>query len=171
MFYFTIGMKRDIAKEKIILDYAYGGASLATLRKVIGMESRTFNEYLAKYPDFKAEFESARSCGVDELADTLLDLPEKYGHTNFALARVHSDNIKWYCAKRKPSTYGERVQVDLNAIVDVGAAIAEAKRRVIDVTPREPTGIISDTAGYKPQRLAPQIKQDAPQNTTDDIFS
>lgn len=53
-------------------------------------------------------------------------------------ARLKSDNAKWLLAKRKPSVYGDKVDIHVTQTIDITGALSEAKKRALnirDVTP------------------------------------
>ena len=71
----------------------------------------------------------ARSQGYDEIADSLLEIPDTYNDVQ--RANLKSANIKFLLGKRKPEVYGERVDINLKGSIDLVGAIREAQDRVL----------------------------------------
>jgi terminase small subunit-like protein len=65
--------------------------------------------------------------GLEQLADSLLTVADEYDDVQ--RGRLKSENIRWILSKRKPLTYGDRLEVNLTQTVDIGAALLEAKSR------------------------------------------
>lgn len=99
--------------------------------------------------------------GFDALADILLHINTDtvYGSTNPQMAKVISENIKWYLSKKNPKKFGDKVTVDVTVSADreiinaLKAAQEQAARggyalpppaiedaQVIDVTPPRVAG-------------------------------
>lgn len=90
--------------------------------------------------DYQNMFEQARQEGLEHLADGLITAHEDIADVQ--RARLKSDNAKWLLSKRKPSVYGDKVDIHVSQTIDITAALTEAKARalpapesmVIDVT-------------------------------------
>lgn len=109
----------------------------------------TFKKYINESAELQDMYAEALQRGYDALADALLD-PQGhmlYGHSDSKMAKVQSDNIKWFLEKRDAKRFGQRVQVDHHITADkaITAALTAARNRVpllednalpiIDVTP------------------------------------
>jgi hypothetical protein len=102
---------------------------------ILGSEYK-FWIYRQHYPDFLNTFEQARQEGLEHLADGLITAHED--EVDVQRARLKSDNAKWLLSKRKPSVYGDKVDIHVSQTIDISAALAEARSRaVIDVTPAQ----------------------------------
>ena len=75
--------------------------------------------------DLVTKFNDAQEDGYDALADQLLTITNEESDHN--KAKVKSDNIKWLLSKRKATVYGDKIEVNMNATIDIGAALAEAR--------------------------------------------
>lgn len=102
---------------KIIIDEAMLGSEYA------------FWLYKQHYPDFNNEFEQARQEGLEHLADGLMTAHDD--HTDVQRARLRSDNAKWLLSKRKPSVYGDKVDIHVSQTIDITAALSEARSRAL----------------------------------------
>lgn len=58
--------------------------------------------------------------GFDALADILLHINSDpvYGSSNPQMAKVISENIKWYLSKKNPKKFGDKVTVDVTVSAD-----------------------------------------------------
>lgn len=80
-------------------------------------------------PIFRQRFEHARQEGLEHLADALINISDEYIDVN--KARLKSDNYKWLLSKRKPGTYGDRIDVNVTQTVDITGALNDAKSRLV----------------------------------------
>jgi len=85
--------------------------------------------YRQHYPDFNISFEQARQEGLEHLADGLMTAHNEF--TDVQRARLKSDNAKWLLSKRKPTIYGDKVDIHVSQTIDIGAALAEARSRAL----------------------------------------
>lgn len=105
-----------------------------------------FDRYVKGDIQLGALFMEAEVRGRDAMADALLspDNHSLYGHTNPQMAKIQSDNIKWYLSKKDPKSYGERIEIKHEITLDraITDAMDRAKARVhatnvIDHDPKE----------------------------------
>lgn len=110
-----------------------------------------FKNYISKSDELQEMYTEALQRGYDAMADALLnpDNHALYGRSDSKMAKVQSDNIKWFLEKRDAKRFGQRVQVDHHLTADraITQALLAARNRVpllahepseiIDVTPIE----------------------------------
>lgn len=108
----------------------------------------TFKHHIKKNEDLQEMYDEAFQRGTDAMADALLrpDNHALYGHGDAKMAKVQSDNIKWFLSKRRPKDFGDRIEVNHHITADkaITQALTAARNRmltsspdVIDVTPVE----------------------------------
>lgn len=85
--------------------------------------------YRQHYPDFQVAFEHARQEGLEHLADGLMTAHQD--EVDVQRARLKSDNAKWLLSKRKPSVYGDKVDIHVSQTIDITAALTEARSRAL----------------------------------------
>lgn len=77
--------------------------------------------------------------GTDAMADALLnpDNHKLYGHSDPKMARVQSDNIRWWLSKRRPKEFGDRIEINHHLTADkaIVQALTAARNRVADALP------------------------------------
>ncbi len=115
------------AQKQMGLELAAEGKSIKHIREKIGISADGMRHYFQRYPDYQKNFAAARQEGLEELADDLLDITEK--EPDVLKARLKSENLRWVLSKRKPHVYGDRIDINMNATVDIRAALDEAKSR------------------------------------------
>jgi len=112
-----------------------------------GIGVGAFKNYIKHNDELQSLYQEAMQRGYDAMAEALLspDNHAIYGHSDPKMAKVQSDNIKWFLEKRKPKEYGQRVEVNHHITADkaITQALAAARQRalpdltneVIDVIP------------------------------------
>lgn len=125
------------------LHMASEGQTVQAIRKYLEIDAFQWYRYLQQNDTFSQLYDEARNNGLEELADSLFDIADKYDDIH--RARLKSENIRWILSKRKSKIYGDRQIVDVN-LLNLGNALQEAKGRaglsdsgneVIDVTKRK----------------------------------
>jgi hypothetical protein len=84
-------------------------------------------------------------------------------------ARLKVDLRRWVASKFNASLYGDKLDVNVNQTVDIGAALLEARRRARDVIETESVNLLeskSNTTGLEPVEGI-----DTLENESEDIFS
>ena len=137
--------------EAKILDLLANGQTLAKACETVGLSTGQFMQRLPNRTSLAHAFVCDRDAGAEVLADSLLGLTDTEADVN--RARLKSDNIKWILSRRHAAKFGDRIDVNVNATVDLTSAISEARNRlrpvrdheaeIIDVTPIE-SGLASN---------------------------
>ena len=93
-----------------------------------------FDNYINRDPDLQAMRQEAEHRGHDALADALINIDNHriHGQTDPKMAKVVSENIKWFLAKKDTKRFGDKVEIQHSvtldrAIVDV---LTAARSRV-----------------------------------------
>jgi hypothetical protein len=125
----------DIAKRVIEL-YSIG-TGVTQVAKDIGVDPNTIQRWRLADSLFDEECSRAQELGFEVDADSLKTIPDEI--EDVQKAKLKSDNIKWLLARRAAYKYGDRIDLNVTQTVDIGAALTEAKRRVLP--PRYPEDI------------------------------
>jgi hypothetical protein len=122
----------------------------------------SFRAYVNAVPELTALFTDAEQRGYDVMADALLNIFDpgnKYGETEPKRAKIISDNIKWYLARKRPALYGDKsiVEHQITADKTIVEALSRGKDTVSkavleDVTYR----VVEDVV---PVQLPPGLQQ------------
>lgn len=126
----------------LAIELASKGTPIKDIVTEIISDEYEFWVYREHDHEFGNAFERARQEGYHSQGDALLTAHKE--ETDVQRARLKSDNIKWLLSKRHPQVYGDKVDIHVSQTIDIGAALAEAKKRalpgaskdeVIDITP------------------------------------
>lgn len=112
---------------ELAIELASRGEPLKIIIRELCISEIQFWRFRQENLNFEASFASARQEGLEHIADALLTLADD--EADVARARLKADNFKWLLSKRKPGTYGDRLDVNLNQTVDIKGALQEAKAR------------------------------------------
>ncbi len=115
-------------QKQLALDLAAQGKSIKAIYSQLNISHSALWKYRQHDLKFEQDFACARQEGLEHNADELLDLVDEI--PDVQKARLKSDNIKWILSKRKPATYGDRLDLNVNQTIDIGSALAEARNRV-----------------------------------------
>lgn len=154
-----------------IIERILDGSSLKEATKACGIDVFKFNRMLQGDKQAALAYARAVEIRADILADEALHIADT--ENDAAKARNQIGVRQWLASKLYAKRYGDRIDLNVTQTIDVGATLAEARARllpardlsdVIDVEPRENTGVASDGAR--------DIKSLAPtENQTPDIFT
>ena len=99
----------------------------------------SFEKHINADDNLRQLFEEAERRGHDALTSALLHIDNHtvYGQSNPQMAKVMSDNIKWYLSKKDPKRFGDRVQVEHSVTLDraITDALNSARNRVAGALP------------------------------------
>lgn len=117
------------------IDLIGDGQTRSRACKTVGISVSAFASYIKNDQTIERMYLEALERGEQALADAILqpDNHELYGHTNPAMAKVMSDNIKWLLSKRNPKVYGDKIEVKHEITLDraITDAMDRAKQRAI----------------------------------------
>lgn len=163
-----------------VLQMLMEGKSATAIVEALGIVSSTLVSWRERDALFEKAYSRAREVGFDAQADHLDIIAENT--VDVQRARLMCDNVKWRLARVAPHKYGDRLDINVNSTVDIAAAIEEGKRRALsgsyqstaeDAEVVETKALPSnETTGYKPvEDNKPQENEDAPEKSSEDIFS
>jgi len=123
-------LKTDITSdiEHDILRLAENGLTPKAISKNLGVDLDSILSHIKNTQLFAKAYAQARLEGLEALADSLTDIAND--EPDVLRARVKSDNIKWLLSKRKAHVYGDKLEVNMNATLDIASALDEARNRV-----------------------------------------
>lgn len=114
-----------------ILNKVGDGHPLSEIRKQFRTLPYIFYKALYQDEDFVSELKHVQANAADELADTLLTIPDTYGDP--IRASLKSSNIKWLLSKRFADRYGDKLSIKNETIVRIDETLKNARKRVLDV--------------------------------------
>lgn len=128
-----------------VIDRLTDGYTETRACDLVGLSIQSFKNSIKDNDDLQALYDEAMQRGYDAMAEALLspDNHAIYGHSDPKMAKVQSDNIKFFLERRDAKRYGQRVEVNHTLTADkaITQALAAARMRtlpapdVIDITP------------------------------------
>lgn len=105
----------------------------------------TFKHYIKANDELQDLYTEAVQRGSDAMADALLapDNHHLYGHGDSKMAKVQSDNLKWFLSKRDPKRFGDRIEVNHHITADkaITQALNAARNRTMQASLAAPESI------------------------------
>jgi hypothetical protein len=112
-----------------VLTLVSEGRTLTTACDQLQIAPITVLKYVQNAPELQDAYMEAEQRGLDTLADVLLNIfsDPHYGQSDPRRAKILSENIQWYLARKRPSQYGDRQIIETHITAD--KAIVEALSR------------------------------------------
>lgn len=157
---------------ELIIDEMYKGFTATKAAQMHNVKPKAFRMFAEGSPARLTAMSHAQEAQADAVADAVLEIADT--ETDQLRSRNRIDARKWHASKTRPAKYGDRIELNINKVVDISGALAEAVAR--SLPPRDSEQVnqrdvieISATntnnqSGYEPDE-AP-IK-----NESHDIFS
>lgn len=108
---------------ELLADRMEVGEAVATM----GWKTHQYRAMRAQLPAFDSAVTLAREMAQDGWVDKMQEIAETTPDVN--RARLLVDAIKWRASKIKPRTYGDKLDITLDARIDIGDALATARAR------------------------------------------
>src|SRR5688572_8020453 len=120
-----------------------------------------FRREVNKVPELSALFVDAEQRSYDVMADALLDpfgvrQANTYGEQDPKRAKIMSDNIKWYLARKRPYQYGDKSIIEHQFTADktIVEALQRGKDNVMKALVEDATySVVEDTVPTLPPEL------------------
>lgn len=120
--------------------------------------AHTWRKWLGEYPERQAAAQLARELGAEMLADEIIDIADN--EDDSAKARNMIEARKWRAATIKPTTYGNKTQIDVTHRVDhasAHAAALERKKAMLLSSPNVIDGQVIDIIEDEAQRASDSV--------------
>lgn len=168
-------MKVSQIEIDAVLDDMHSGIPVYRSLKERNIAPRKFFDTLQQSPELLATFALAQESCAESLAGEIIDISDNESDPQRARNRI--DARKWYASKLRPSKFGDRIDLNVTQIVDIGAALAEAKARIelpmryLDKDDRKQVIEITDAKVLEPSGSKPDTSEKSPsKKASDDIF-
>lgn len=103
------------------------GKSLKQTLKEQGVSAGCFFDAINTNPLQEVRYARAQQMRGELLVDEIIDIADTEPDPQAARNRI--DARKWYASKMMPQKYGDRIDLNVNQTVDIGAALSEAQKR------------------------------------------
>ena len=120
-------LQADIV-DSILKDLMAGASIKKTLEK-FKVTAWAFYQTIDSDPILSREYARAQQVRAELLADEIVDIADDA--VDAGKARNQIDVRKWYASKMQPAKYGDRIDLNVNQTVDIGAALVEARARAM----------------------------------------
>lgn len=131
------------AKVLDVINLVSQGRTISSACREYKMAVITFQRCVKDNPELVEMLAEAEQVGHDTLAAILLEIDRDphYGTNDPRMAKVMSDNIKWFLAKKDPKKFGEKIVIENKLTADraILDALDAAKNRAI-------TRVVDDVA-------------------------
>jgi hypothetical protein len=144
------------------------GEFIKDLVKLTGMSVFTFYKRIQETPELTNAHARARLTKAEISVDELLKIADEEIDPQRARNRI--DARKWVAAKYNAQVYGDRLDLNVNQTVDIGAALAEARARL---SPRNTASPVNENSIEIPMRDVTNdtgLSPDPHENSSTDIF-
>lgn len=162
----------ETAFNEIIKDMV-DGMPLTTALSIRSIQYVEFFRFINSFPKYLSEYESAQQAKAEIMADQVISIADD-DSLDTQRARNKIDARRWYAAKMKPAKFGDRVDLNLNLHVDIGAALIDAQQRVrhiLDGAQQTQQQVIETTAKQLTTATDQQSVDTPLKNELDDILS
>jgi hypothetical protein len=132
-----------------------------------------FFKFVNSAPKYLSEYELAQQFKAEVCAEQVVSIADD-DTLDGQRARNKIDARRWYSSKMKPAKFGDRVDLNLNLHVDIGAALIDAQQRVrhiLDGTQQAQQQVIETTAKQITHATDQQSVDTPLKNELDDILS
>lgn len=160
----------EIAKSvihNIIVDISKGD-SLARCFKTYNVSSWFFFKAIHQDAELSNLYIQAQQARSELLVDEIIDIADTEIDPQRARNRI--DARRWYASKMKPDKFGDRIDLNINAVVDVSSALLEARQRAAQVIDAQYRDITQDSSTNATGLEPVAIPRDAPKKSPPDIF-
>ena len=101
-----------------------------TLKKSLEKHDLTryfFYQGVSQSPEIMASYAAAQDARAESLAEEIIEIADT--ETDQMRSRNRITARQWYASKLKPAKFGDRLDVNVTQIVDINAALTDARNR------------------------------------------
>lgn len=171
-------VRADITDEIMeqIFDSMVRGTSLRKKLRELEIEESAFYKILDMRPDLELAYCRAQIARAELEVESMIDIADSEDDPQRARNRI--DTRRWYAAKMRPQKYGDRLELNVNQTIDIGAALNDARSRLIPQSDIKQIGmtqriesreiIVDDTTDQESVEVL--ASKQAPENSDGSIF-
>jgi hypothetical protein len=113
----------------VVIEEVSGGSTLIAALEKHNIKANRFFKVINSDPLREGKYLRAQHSRSELMVDEIIIIADTEPDPN--RARVRTDVRKWVASKLQPSKFGDRIDLNINQTVDVGAALTEARRRAL----------------------------------------
>jgi hypothetical protein len=136
--YNHMGVDHEVMRQ--IIDHIYEGNSCESGLKKYEIKASAFHKTLSECPELDDEYSRAQAARSHLHADQVVEIADTDPDPQRARNRMEAR--KWHASKMNPKKYGDRLDVNVSQIVDIGSALEKARQRTA-LPPRYPHSLVT----------------------------
>lgn len=148
-------------------------AGITSVLEKYGICLFTFYKFLRTNPDAAEEYACAQQARSEAFVDEIITISDTEPDAQRARNRI--DARRWYASKMLPGKFGDRIEVNVAATVDIRAALEESRARVLHprFTQLQPTQQVIDITPQISNRTtdSQSVERDAHAIAIDEMLS
>jgi len=114
-------------QQKQVCTLIATGKSIEKACELAGITEYRYTKWLADLPAFEQAVRRARAIIVDRRIDRIAEVARTEPDVNRAALIIKTD--QWLASKLIPKVFGDRIDLNVNQVIDIGSALAEAHAR------------------------------------------
>jgi uncharacterized protein (DUF1778 family) len=144
----------------------------SSLRKALetqGISVSTFHRYVSEVPECGQAYLRASDIRAHNLVDEIIEISDT--ELDPQRARNMIDARKWVASKLMPQKYGDRIDVNVTATVDLSAALSDAVKRAKFVVNEAPQQIeVNEDYMRRVTDTESAERESIPEKTSEKLF-
>ena len=123
-------------RQRLFLEQVVAQPTIEKALRAAHVGERTYAEWCSKEPAFGQALRVARAIVLDRRVDRMREVAEN--EPDVQRAKLIIDTDKWLASKIIPHVYGERLDINVSATVNIADALSEARNRALVRPMRDP---------------------------------
>lgn len=137
--YVTFTMTEEEQNKCIAM--AHSGASYQQIADIFGVSDMVLFKYRERNPAFQGRLDVAREEAAHKYADSLMKIVTRE-NIHPGIQRNQMEAYKWLAAKRKPKVYGDRMDINVSASLDIRHVLDASEQRILPLLDHGSTPIV-----------------------------
>ncbi len=150
----NIGSGMQLTKDQAlwVIQSIQSGKTLQSCFKELRCEPYEFFDVVWGTAELSLMYDRAQKARAEFWVEEIVDIADTEQDSSKARNRI--DARRWYATKMQPNKYGERIDVNVNQVVSITDALADAKKRLLpnDASQHIIEGELVDTKQVSDQR-------------------
>lgn len=116
-------------KARAVIDAVLDGQSVRNALKSVKLDAHSLHDTLSNDRGLASRYARAMEIRADLLADEALHIADE--QDDAAKARNQIQVRQWLAGKLHQKKYGDRIDLNVSATIDIGSTLAEARARLL----------------------------------------
>jgi hypothetical protein len=132
----------NVTATEAAIDAVFNGESISAYLKDVGFPPTIFYETLDRCPDLSARYARAKKYKAEAQVDEIVEIADTDPDPQRARNRIQAR--QWAASKLSPHIYGDKLDLNVTNVVDLGGALSAAKARVRPISDQPESEVIQD---------------------------